>query len=221
MILDQSQLLSQLLTLVAGKKALLWDLDGTLINSEPLHTQAVVQILPQFIAPEMLNKISLPEIEEMVLGKPDKVIFEQLVARFHLSSLDWHQFMAQKEHQLKSIMMSPVLKVTSLWEILRDLKEQAPHCLHGIVTASEAATAHHFINLCFKSRGINVDIIVTNGDTALKKPHPAPYLFAMAQLGAMTGQKILPTEVLIAEDSNTGKAAALASGATLIEANWY
>lgn len=54
------------------------------------------------------------------------------------------------------------------------------------------------------------DVVVAGDDVALPKPHPEPYLAAARRLG------VLPEVCLVVEDSPTGVSAGLASGAWVV-----
>ncbi len=54
------------------------------------------------------------------------------------------------------------------------------------------------------------EVIVSGDDVRRHKPHPEPYLHACALLG------VDPHEVLVVEDSNTGVASAVAAGAAVV-----
>ena len=81
----------------------------------------------------------------------------------------------------------------------------------GCVTNSIKETAELMLSKTGQLEFIN--LLVTNEDVKNNKPHPEPYIFAMAKMQS------LPSNTLIIEDSDKGYQSALASGAHVLKVN--
>lgn len=191
------------------KKAFIFDLDGTLINSEPFHAKAIETILKE----NGINKYDDKAIIKKYHGMSDTNTHKMICAEFDNLSLSLTDFMARKNGILietfKSLDTAKLreLMTPGMLELLNYLKrKQFPMAL---VTASERevtrtllASAHledFFLTIRF------------NQSTFLGKPNPSPYLSAMRELGLKS------CELVIFEDSNTGLQAASATGAAIVK----
>lgn len=202
-----------LINLLPVMKAVLFDMDGTLINSEPEHVIAVKELLKKYHL--ILPTISPSEekkIQKTVLGHPDPDIFKTLKNYFPQWNLTLESFLAEKEMMLEKLITSSSNIMTPMYSVLENLKMNLPDLKIGLVTASEKKSA---LQLLARYCPFPFDVTVTRDDVFPSKPHPKPYQFAMEQLG------VAVESVLIVEDSPTGLASALASGAKVMEARWF
>lgn len=97
-----------------------------------------------------------------------------------------------------------------LFAILAALR---PTCRLAMVTTATRKNVEEILAL-FHCREW-FDLILTNADVTKSKPDPEGFLKAMAHFGAA------PAETVIFEDSETGLAAARASGATVFKAEKF
>lgn len=192
-------------------KGILWDMDGTVCNTESLHALALKQILNHF---HPQNKFTLTELEDLGVGLTDSMVFDKLRERQLFQNINLSEFLKRKSIEY----------INALNTIERDkiYQEEITDCLNlikkkqlalGLVTSSEKDPT--YATLKFLNIDNFFDLIVTQEDTEQNKPNPAPYLFAMEELG------LNPYETLILEDSPTGITAAKASGATFAQVKWY
>ncbi len=212
------EVFSQFPTLQAVKehhpdlRGVLFDMDGTLFQTEELHADILRQM-----AIDMNIRPPFPahEVEARLKGMADKQVFEQ--AKFwpgFPQNLSADSFIEDKNSRL--LTRIPVLPLEH-W-CAREMLSFLQHCrdeklILGLVTSSErvitqalleASRTHHLF-----------DHIITLQDVKHAKPHPWPYLQAMQHLG------LGPRETLIFEDSAPGLEAARKSGARVIEAKWW
>ena len=211
-VLSNVPSLSQLKNKFSNIEALIFDMDGTLLNSEVLHAKALHLLLEDAAHVdidfhELLQRfkgLSEPDVLAMLI---DKGIVEQ--------GTDIEGFIEQKNAYFEKFLEVEDIKAGMIYpEMINLLKEaRAKKLKVAIVTASERTTTDLFIN----NLGIRelFDIIITRDDTEKTKPDPMPYLHSFEKLS------LEPEKTIIFEDSDTGHAAAVASGGNVLKVNWY
>jgi beta-phosphoglucomutase len=167
--------------------ACIFDFDGVIIDSEPLHAQAKQATLDNF-------QIEYPStLFTDTRGWTDKMFFEFVannLARESATSKEMDVF--KRQVYLKLFENVPL--VTGIQEFLPVAKRTFRKL--GLATS---ATVRDFSLAAQKYQLRDwFDIIVTSEDTARYKPDPEPYLKAMAILG------VASSETLAIEDSPNG-----------------
>jgi beta-phosphoglucomutase-like phosphatase (HAD superfamily) len=189
----------------------LFDMDGTIFNSELYHAKAVrealIELNPDYDFPEAKT------LDEMYRGTFDSFVFEDSKKRGWIpttSLLD--NFLKRKNQILTSLdtysddFFSPQMK-NLLDEIYQsDLKL-------GLVTNSERVVT--FEHLGQHSLIGIFETIVTREDTETPKPHPAPYLLGCKNTG------LSPLKTIVFEDSKAGYESAKAAGTLVQKVTWY
>ncbi len=175
-----------------GVRAALFDLDGTMINSEAIHFEAIVAVV---------GNGDPKKLEELYNGHSDEEVYQALKV-----SMPYPEFKARKEVHMREIIKTiknPEDKLNpGLTDFLKFLKENSIIC--AVVSASETETAIELLE-SFKLSSY-FDFRVFREDTHLSKPNPSPYLKVMREL------KLKADECLIFEDSKVGIEAAVQSG---------
>ena len=182
--------------------ALLFDLDGTLVDTLPLHHRAYADVLAEHglqlsfdqyrangAAP---GRVSIPRFLKATGADP---------AAFDVGAI--HAAKKARLAQLMERTAPPRLPAASL------LTEHAGKQPLGLVTSAARAGAE----LILRSQGWSdlFQVVVTGDDVARGKPHPEPYLAAAAALRAR------PEACLVFEDAPEGIEAGLAAGATVVD----
>lgn len=185
----------------------LFDMDGTLVNTEPLHAKAMEMVLVK-------NQLATPSFEESMerfTGMTDAVVLETLYP--HLAQERRDQIIRDKNSELKTVFRNldkanlEKLMAPGILDFIHYLKSNQKNI--AVVSASEnevvfeTLTAFSLIDL--------FDFWLGRGSTHRTKPHPDPYVHAMKKA------QIEKNLTLIFEDSVTGLTAAKASGAKVIE----
>lgn len=173
--------------------AVLFDLDGVLLNSERPTKLIWNQLLPS-------NQNTL---WEQCLGAT-----QNLEQQIFYDILGWKanryfQFVRQVKQRLPSAFL---LRPDSI-QLLKNLGDIPV----ALVTSRSCSELPRIMNLeDWKKLSRNIDVLVT-GDMGLdSKPSPAPYLFAANQLGVSTDQ------CFVVEDSPNGVKSAIAAGMNVI-----
>lgn len=174
--------------------ACLFDFDGVVIDSEPLHAEAKRVTLNHFLVthPDTL----LADFK----GRPDSAFF-QYVASELASGRATAREMASYKERVYSRMFDDVPLVSGALDFLAIARRTFRKL--GLATS---ATGHDF-QLAAKKYQLEAwfDAIVTGDDTGKHKPDPEPYLKAMAQL------RVSNAAALVIEDSPNGIRAAKAA----------
>ncbi len=187
---------------ILEKKAIIFDLDGTILNSEPLHAMAFDQILLKYQRKSLSEKFKL-ENE----GKSDGDVFSLLFPK----SNNINDLIEEKNNLLikifekLSIQDFEKLLTPGFYDFLKKIPKDKKI---GIVTASTRKILDYFIAKSHLSSLFSISI--AQEDTKKTKPDPMPYLFCFEQL------KIQAQEAIIFEDSRTGLAAATESLAEVV-----
>ncbi len=177
-------------------KAVLFDLDGTIIDSEPMHTAAVVKILEdRSVRPD-------PSDLDRYIGISSTVMWRDM--------RDAHGF-SESVDELKALQLNLNIEmlgkagsilVPGVLELLRDLRAQ------GIRTAVASSSARDYIETVLARYGIAVffDTVVSGEEVPRGKPRPDVFLRAAELLG------VEPKSCVVLEDSDNGLTAAREAG---------
>ncbi len=176
-------------------EACLFDFDGVIVNSEPLHAQAKQATLQHFGVQFPASLLS------DFKGRPDKDFFAHVVERYATAAVNIQELEAYKRHAYLQLFENVPL-VDGVIEFLAAVRKKFNKT--GLATS---ATQRDFSLAAGKFKidaGFNV--IITREDTQEHKPHPQPYLKALTALNATAGQ------TLVVEDSPNGILAAKNAG---------
>lgn len=183
-------------------KAILFDLDGVLVDMPDAHYEALNQALSLFGV-----KIEEDEHYSFFNGLPShkKLAMLEEQGRLPLGLIDFISDV--KQQYTKQIIPKYCLPDHSKLIMMRHLKDK--NFKIGCCSNSIKET----LNLMLKSAQLYdyFDLIIGNDEVTHSKPHPEMYLVAMERLG------VTPEETIIIEDSPHGIQAAVASGATVYQ----
>ncbi|NJK40049.1 MAG: HAD family phosphatase [Oscillatoriales cyanobacterium RM2_1_1] len=179
-------------------KAILFDLDGTLVNTDPLHFQVWQDMLKEYQI-----DIDQSAYQARVSGRQNPQIIADLLPQ--LSEAEIAQFAEEKEARFRDIAttISPLGGVLGILNWL-----EANHLKTALVTNAPRNNAEFMLTaLNLKER---LKIVILGEEMIAGKPDPAPYQFCLQQL------EIQASEAIVFEDSPSGIRSALGAGITTI-----
>jgi len=182
-------------------KGVLFDLDGTLVDSEPLHQLSVVLVLRKYG-----HKVE-PELMHDYTGWSERNFWQELRKRFGLQETPERLVQARTAAYRGLVHVNSVELMDGAKELLTTLKQANIPC----AIASSSAKAQILATLAAAEISDYFQVVLSgHEDVANGKPAPDIYLLAAEKLK-------LPIETCLAvEDSSTGTTAAVASGAWTI-----
>lgn len=185
---------------LASGLALLFDMDGVLVESTGVHTAAWEAYLAR-------HGIPAAGVMEKMLGKRNDQIVRVLWGPM-ISEEEVFRHGAEKERLYRE-MMAPVFErhvVPGVVGFLRAIREQGVPC--ALATNAEPANVDFVLDRLGLRECFNV--IVDGHQVRRPKPDPEVYLTAAARLG------VAPYNCVIFEDSPGGLQAARASGGRVV-----
>jgi HAD superfamily hydrolase (TIGR01509 family) len=175
-------------------KALIFDMDGTLVHSDPVHLQAFVEVLK----PEGVT-INEEIYRSTIIGRTNEAIFASLLP--HLP-VEKHEAYADEKEATFRRMASDLKPLEGLLELL-DWAE-ARGIRIALVTNAPRLNADHMLEALGLAGRFEVEITIEAVERG--KPDPLPYLTALERLG------LKAEEAVAFEDSPSGMRAAKAAG---------
>jgi HAD superfamily hydrolase (TIGR01509 family) len=178
--------------------AVLFDMDGTLIDSEPVWFETEVRLLAEF-------GFELgPEHWEHVLGQPNEVSCKYLVKVSGIP-LTWQELNEKIEAAMVEQLSQGFELLPGAKELLVELQAA------GMPTALVSASSRQIVDACLGAIGADFFRHTVSGDdVARSKPDPEPYLLAARLLG------VDPADCVVIEDSRIGITAGSAAGCRVL-----
>lgn len=184
------------MSLLRPVSAILFDHDGTLVDSEPIHCQLWNRVLKPFAV-----TLSFEEFVSVSVGVPTKATAVQLVKDYQLP-VSADTLMASKVEQVERYLH------TQAFPLFDGAKEMVMWAhQQGYKTAIVSGARRDEVLATVKAYGLSdyLQVIVTADDVAQNKPSPESYQQAMLALG------VTPEQCIAIEDSPSGIAAAKAA----------
>ena len=183
----------------AGIAAVVFDLDGLLVNTEELY---------QDVGGELLRRRGRSfegDLLDAMMGRPQAVALGVMI--------EWHglrdtvaDLAAETTEIFRSLLPGRLAPMPGAVEFVADL--EARGLPRGVATSSGPDLAHEVLGrVGLRDR---FAFILTSADVTQGKPHPEIYRAAAGRLG------LHPERMLVLEDSATGCRAALAAGAVTV-----
>ncbi|MBO0849663.1 MAG: HAD family phosphatase [Pseudonocardia sp.] len=185
----------------AGLAAVLWDMDGTLVDSEKLWDVSLHEL-----ARHLGGELARPAREAMVgssMWRTMEMMFD------HLGVQRRPEAMAEAAGWLRE-------RTRELFARGLPWRPGGPEALRlvrgtGLATALVTSTERALVECALDSIGReHFDVIVCGDEVPATKPAPDPYLIAAAKLG------VAPSDCVAVEDSPTGAASAEAAGCAVL-----
>jgi beta-phosphoglucomutase len=185
-------------------QAIVFDFDGVIANSEPLHLLAFQHTL----ADEGIE-LHAEEYFRRYLGYDDVGMFATLARDRGLAMTDQEiaALVARKGDKLSDLMHAGAVLFPGAREFIVAAAGAVP-------VAIASGALRHEIDEIIQAAGLaaHFPIIVASGDTPESKPSPAPYRLAFERLQARAGGMLDPRRVVAIEDSRWGLESAAGAG---------
>jgi beta-phosphoglucomutase-like phosphatase (HAD superfamily) len=185
-------------------RAIVFDFDGVIANSEPLHFQAYRDVLAE-------RDIALLERDYYAryLGFDDVGAFQAIAADRGLAwtRADIDVFVARKAVRLEELERDVSVLFPGAADAVRRAAALVPIAIASGARGEEIRRVLQRENLtsCFTA-------VVAAEDTAVSKPAPDPYLRALALLRASVNSALAARDCVAIEDSRWGLQSARAAG---------
>ncbi len=179
---------------VFDRPAILWDMDGTLVDSEPLHEEALLQALHD------LGLKPSDDFHQYIVGRDAEEVYSWCCEHLGLP-LGLREWL-HRSHQTYVASAGSLKPRAGAVEMFRKLQSEG--YLQAIVSNSDRLIVN--TNLDAVSLSDPGLITVSRNDVREGKPWPEPYARAAWLL------RTDPEDCLVVEDSMTGAQSGLAAG---------
>lgn len=185
-------------------QAIVFDFDGVIANSEPLHLQAFQQALA-----EEGIELTGRDYYARYLGYDDVGVFQALARDRGMAMSDRQvtALVTRKGAKLQAMLNAGSVLFPGAADFIRQAAAAVP-----IAIASGAL--RHEIDEITDAAGLSrhFTVVVASGDTPESKPSPAPYLLAFERLCQLTGRRLDARRSVAIEDSKWGLESARGAG---------
>ena len=177
-------------------KAVIFDLDGVLIDSEPLHCKADTRLLRELGADPPANYF------DRFTGWTDAAMWEAIKTDYHLTKSIDQLMKMQVPIKLNLLQEGDYKAIPGIAELLEEIK--TAHLPIAIASSSPKI----FIEAVVEKIGIKqyFKILISGEEIERSKPEPDIFLKAALLLN------VNPSECLVVEDSKSGTIAAKKAG---------
>ena len=185
--------------LLRAPAAVLFDIDGTLLDSEALWEVALHELAARYGA------TLTPAVRRQMVGTSSATTMDLLLDHIGQLWRDPDEGAAWLDQRVRDLYaQGPVWRPGA-----RDLVDSVRAA--GVPTALVTNTSRTLVDVALATLGPHrFDVVVCGDEVDLAKPHPQPYLTAAALLG------VRPQECVAVEDSPTGIASAAAAGCVVL-----
>lgn len=181
-------------------KAIIFDMDGVIIDSEPQHARAALQVFERYNVPVDY------EYCRSFIGSSTKKLCEDSISRFKLD-VSTEQLLQEMNLEKKVVLKEEGYQILpGITDLIKDLYQQGIRL--AIASSSSPAEIDHVV----KTLGIKKYFTKLISSAQVKQPKPAPdsFLLALKELG------VSPKETVVIEDSCFGSQAAKAAGTVCV-----
>jgi HAD superfamily hydrolase (TIGR01509 family) len=177
-------------------KAVIFDMDGVLVDSEPLHYASDSELLKRL-------GISVPDgYLDRFIGMSNPAIWEAISAEFNIQKDVQEILNAQLSLKLKLLKRMDLKPIDGIPELLKGIRRA------GLPIAVASSSSAIFIKEVLKRIGVDylIDMFVSGESVPHSKPEPDVFLKAAEFLG------VEPADCVVIEDSKNGTIAAKKAG---------
>lgn len=184
----------------ASFKAVIFDLDGVIVDSEPLHQRAFLDVFRD-LGYEGRHGIRFADY----LGRSDRALWVDFIA-LHKPSQRLEELLPLKQNRLVHLIQAERPLFRDIPQLVRDLSARFP-------LAVASGSPHAVIDTVLAIEGLRRHFAtVSSVQDVAGKGKPAPDVF----LHAAKSLNVAPDRCVVIEDSSAGVDAGLAAGMTVI-----
>lgn len=178
-------------------KAIIFDFDGVIVDSEPIHEKAELQTCLEF-------GMKVPPAEwENFRGTKLEDIFSFVSRKYGTGQEPIEKMIEHKIDLYLSLALSELQLLPGVNDFLTSLKQSGKYHM-ALTTSGRLIQQEQILNKFNLAHFF--EIIITSDDCRLGKPNPEPYLITTKKLGEQ------PENCLVIEDSDNGIISAKAAG---------
>ncbi len=187
-------------------KAIIFDFDGVIADTEPLHLKAF-----QLTLKEKGIELSDEDYFENYLAYDDKTLFKELLKdrNYEHNEAQISDFMNRKSEHFENVLKGNILVLEGVPEFISEVSGKYPLAIGSGAIRSE-------IIYILESGGLreHFEIIVSADEVINCKPDPEVFIEALRRLNNLdsVSEEISPQECLVIEDSTSGIKAAHSAG---------
>jgi HAD superfamily hydrolase (TIGR01509 family) len=181
-------------------KAVIWDMDGVIIDSEDMHP-----VLESETAKHFGMDFSPEKVRELYLGVQLENEFNDMIRRSGKEDITFQQMREVRDNLLKEYLQKGINEVPYAKQVIHELYEKLKM---GLVSSGERFWGEDALDKLKLLKYF--DVVIFGEDTKNHKPHPEPFLKAAEVLG------LKPEEIVVVEDSEGGVTGAKNSGMKVI-----
>ncbi|HRZ34037.1 MAG TPA: HAD family phosphatase [Candidatus Moranbacteria bacterium] len=178
-------------------KALIFDMDGVIVNSEPIHEKAEMEVCREF------GMEVLKSEWDNFRGKKLEDIFSYASQKYGNGNEPIEKMIERKIELYLSYALRDMQLVEGVYEFLEKLRNSLKY--RYALTTSGRKVQQDKILTKFNLESF-FEIMVTADNVSNGKPHPEPYLVTVKKLNEQ------PSECLVIEDSDNGILSAKSAG---------
>jgi HAD superfamily hydrolase (TIGR01509 family) len=198
-------------------RAMIFDLDGTLVQTEKLKARSYALAVAE-LCPGAVEEDEVVEAFKDVVGLSRREVARALVDRFGIEeqagarmaefgvSTPWQAFVQLRLEYYEDMLADPQILRDNQWPHSMDLLRtaRANHCKTGLATMSHCQQARRVLEILNLTDAF--DFVASRDDVERAKPDPEIYKLVSIELNTP------PQDCLVIEDSPSGVKAALAAG---------
>ncbi len=179
-------------------KAIIFDFDGTIVDSEPAHKHAWDLALKEYSLSLSTLK---PDITSTMVGKKPIQIAEEIIFQYKLN-VSKEQLSGAKAKHFRSVTCNEIQLSFGVVEILTYLQSKG-----YLLAIGSSGERDYIAQLLTKHNLFEYFAVIVTGDEVLKsKPDPETYITVTNKLA------VLPQECIVVEDALSGVLSAKKAG---------
>ncbi len=177
-------------------KALIFDMNGVIVDDEPLHERAF-----KVVCRDYGHDLSRDTYKKLCLGKTDRDGFLNIIKEFNLNGIKVNELVSAKSKEYDILSKTGLMPVAGVVEFI---KKHSRNYLLAVVSGASSKEIENTLEI-FKVKDL-FKVVVGAEDITKSKPDPESYLKAARLLN------IEPEECIVFEDSVSGVQAAKLAG---------